>query len=159
MDTNRYSLAADILKHEEAALEEIFKKLGEEFLKFIGEKEYERIKDENKRQRDYGAFISLMDDVAKKRLVTCKTGELSRDCPMATVYSQYYQEGRTTDGTAPMRMFSIIGSDGQIINVQGFDLTQTINVTVVHKDGTSDLERIDPSEAIKRIRREAGYAH
>ena len=138
-------------------MEWLLKKLAIEFVKAIGVGEYKRIKEENKRARDYGDFIHLMDDVAKKRLITCKSDELSGDCPMTTVISQFYQDGRTTSGTAPLRIFTVIGSDGQIINIQGFDLSQTIKVTVRHTNGKMDLETVDPVEAMKRIRREAGF--
>ena len=121
--------------------------------------EYNRIKAENKRARDYGILIHLMEDVAKKRLVACKPDELSEDCPMATVINQYYQDGRTTSGTAALRIFTIVGSDGQVINVQGFDLSQTIGVTIRHTNGKMDHEQVDPSEAMNWIRREAGYSH
>jgi hypothetical protein len=50
-----------------------------------------------------------------------------------------------------------MGLDGQIINIQGYDLTQTVKVTVLHTNGTSDMENVDPSDALKRIEREAGY--
>jgi hypothetical protein len=138
-------------------LEWILRKIAIELGKAITLGEYERITNENKRARDYGAFINLMEEVAKKRLVACKPDELSQDCPMATVINQFYQDGRTTSGTAPLRIFTIIGSDDQIINIQGFDLSQTIKVTVHHTNGKMDLEQVDPSEAMKRIRREAGY--
>jgi hypothetical protein len=132
-------------------------KLGIWLAKAITVGEYERIKNENQRARDYSAFIRVMEEIAKKRLVACKSDELSRDCPMAFVITDYYQDGRTSSGTAPLRLFTIIGSDGQIINVQGFDLTETIKVTVRHTNGKMDFEVVDPSEAMKRIRREAGY--
>jgi hypothetical protein len=119
--------------------------------------EYERIRKENRRASTYRIFIILMSEVAKKRLVTCKADELSKDCPMAIVIEQYYQEGKTTNGTSPLRIFTIVGSDGQIINIQGFDLMQTVTVTVRHTDGKMDIEKVDPSDALKRIEREAGY--
>lgn len=119
--------------------------------------EYKRIKAENKRRGDYAVFIALLSAIAKKRLVTCKTDEISSDCPMVVVIDHYYQRGRTTDGTAPLRIFTITGLDGQIINIQGFDLTQTVKISVRHTNGTSDVEDVDPSEALKRIEREAGY--
>jgi hypothetical protein len=145
------------INHEEAALEWLLKKIAIGFAKAVAGGEYERIKEENKRARDYGAFIHLMDEVSKQRLVACKPDELSEGCPMASVISHYHQEGNTSDGTAPLRMYTIIGSDGQIINVQGFDLKQTIKVTVRHTNGRMDLEQVDPTDAMKRIRREAGY--
>jgi len=120
--------------------------------------EYERIRDENKRASEYAIFILLMKEIAKKRLTTCKPDELSRDCPIAVVFDQFYQDGgRTTSGTAPLRIFTIIGSDGQIINIQGFDLSQKVKVTVRHTTGKMDSEDVDPSDALKRIEREAGY--
>ena len=120
--------------------------------------EYERIRDENKRASEYAIFILLMNEIVKKRLITCKPDELSRDCPIAVVFDQFYQDGgRTTSGTAPLRIFTIIGSDGQIINIQGFDLSQKVKVTVQHTNGKIDFEEIDPAEALKRIEMEAGY--
>lgn len=120
--------------------------------------EYKRIKNENKRQGEYGIFIALLNELAKKRLVTCKADELSKDCPMAFMIPQHYQPGKTTDGTAPLRIFTIIGLDGQIINIQGFDLKQTVRITVRHTNGKTDMEDVDPSDALKRIEREAGYS-
>jgi hypothetical protein len=140
----------------EWVLEKVGEKLAEEAGKKIPEGMYDRIKKENNRQRAYGALIEVLERVAKKRVVQCKSAELSRDCPMVTTIQQYYQPGRTTDGTAPLRIFTIVGSDGQVINIQCFDLTQTIKITVQHKDG-ADVETLDPREALKRIRREAGY--
>ena len=119
--------------------------------------EYERIRNENKRASEYGIFILLMNEIANKRLVRCKPDELSIDCPMVTVFNQFYQDGRTASGTAPLRIYTIIGSDGQMINVQGFDLSQTVKVTVRHTTGKMDAEDVDPSDALKRIEREAGY--
>jgi hypothetical protein len=137
-------------------MEWLLKKLALGLLKAITVDEYKRIKAENKRADDYGDFIHLMEAVAKQRLVACRPDELSTECPTASVIDQYYQDGRTTSGTAPLRIFTVIGSDGQIINIQGFDLSQTVTVTVRHKNGKMDLEKVDPSEAMKRIRREAG---
>ena len=121
--------------------------------------EYDRIRNENKRASEYAIFILLMKEIAKKRLATCKPDELSRDCPIAVVFDQFYQDGgRTTSGTAPLRIFTIVGSDGQIINIQGFDLSETVKYTVRHTNGKMDLEELDAAEAMKRIRREAGYS-
>lgn len=119
--------------------------------------EYDRIKNENRRQSDYGILVILLNDVAGRRLVRCAPNELSRGCPFATVYEQYSQEGRTSSGTAPLRVYVIMGSDGQIINIQCFDLMQTVHVWVTHTDGASDHEEVDPKEALKRLEREAGY--
>ena len=117
--------------------------------------EYERIKKENKKASDYGILVIVMNEVVAKRLITCKVE--SGDCPSATVIPQFYQPGRTTSGTAPLRIYTIRGSDGQWINIQMFDLSETIKVTVQHTGGTEDLEEVEPSEALKRIEREAGY--
>ena len=119
--------------------------------------EYNRIKNENKLASDYHIFISVLNAIANKRAISCKVDETSRDCPMAFVLPQYYQPGRTSDGTAPLRIFTIVGLDRQIINIQGFDLMQTVKVTVRHTNGTFDVENVDPSDALKRIEREAGY--
>jgi hypothetical protein len=142
-------------------MEWILKKLGGYFGKTVTIDEYNRITNENKRERDYHDLIRLMDGAAKKRSVTCKPDELSQECPMAMVIDQMYDPDprRTTSGTAAYRMFTIIGSDGQIINLQGYDLSQNVKITVRHTDGKMDLEEVDPSEAMKRIRREAGYTH
>jgi hypothetical protein len=135
----------------------VIRTLATQLAKTVTLGEYDRIKNENKRARDYGDFIQLMEGIAKTRLPSCTVDEITRDCPSSSVISQYYQEGRTSDGTAPLRIYTIIGSDGQVINVQGFDLSQTIMFTVRHTSGTFDYERLDPTEAMKRIRREAGY--
>src|SRR5262249_53609369 len=102
--------------------------------------EYNRIKNENKTASDYQILIALLNKIAT-----------------AFVIPQYYQPGRTSDGTAPLRIYTIVGLDGQIINIQGFDLMQTVKITVRHTNGTFDQETIDPSDAVKRIGREAGY--
>jgi hypothetical protein len=132
--------------------------LGISFLKYITIGEYHRIVNENSRARSYGALILLLETIAKQRSVACKPEELSGSCPMSSVIDNFYQDGRTSNGTAPYRTFTIIGSDGQIMNIQCFDLSQTINVTVRHTNGKMDFEIIDPSEAIKRMGREAGYS-
>jgi hypothetical protein len=115
--------------------------------------EYERIKNENRRAGDYGILIGMLDKFVIKASNTCV-----KDCPIATVLPQYYQKGRTTDGTAPLRLFTFVGRDGQIINLQGFDLMQTVKVTVRHTDGTFSYEVVDPRDAMAWIRREAGIA-
>ena len=122
----------------------------------IGEGEYRRIVAENDRQRAYGIFIGIMDAVAKQRTGACKSSELSETCPTATTIQQFYQQGRTTDGTAPLRIYSVIGADGEVINVQGFDLSQVVKVTVMHKNGTSLVEDVSPQDAIKMMRWLAG---
>jgi hypothetical protein len=119
--------------------------------------EYERIRDENRRQSEYGVLVGLLDDVAGKRGGQCRPSQLSVNCPLATVYEQYYQDGRTSSGTAPLRMYTVIGPDGQIINIQCFDLMQMIKVSVQHTNGTFDMEEVEPKEALKRLEREAGY--
>jgi hypothetical protein len=136
----------------------LLKTIGISFAKFITLKEYHRIVNENSRARSYNALMRLMETVAKQRRVTCKPEELSRSCPMSFVIDQYFQRGRNSDGTAALRIFTIIGSDGQIMNIQGLDLSQTINMTVRHTNGKIDFEQIDPSEAIIRMGREAGYS-
>src|SRR3954468_4738153 len=103
--------------------------------------EYDRIKKENKLASDYQILIAVLNKIS----------------PSATVIPDYYQRGRTSDGTAPLRIFTITGLDGQIINIQGFDLMQRVKVTVRHTNGTYDVETVDPSDALKRIEREAGY--
>jgi hypothetical protein len=118
--------------------------------------EYNRIKQENKLKSDYHILIAVLNEIASKRAVTCKVDETSRDCPISYVIPHYHQPGRTTDGTAPLRIFTLMGTDGQIINIQGFDLMQTVKVTVRHTNGTFDVETVDPSDALKRIEREAG---
>ena len=122
----------------------------------IGEGEYRRIIAENDRQRAYGVFIGIMDAVAKQRIGTCKSGELSETCPTAVTIAQYWQPGRTTDGSAALRIYTVIGADGQVINVQGFDLSQTVRVTVMHKNGTTLVEDVSPQDAIKMMRWLAG---
>jgi len=122
----------------------------------IGEGEYRRIVAENDRQRAYGLFIGIMDAVAKQRVGASKPNELSETCPMATTISQFYQTGRTTDGTAPLRMYTVIGADGEVINVQGFDLSQMVKVTVMHKNGMILVEDVSPQDAIKMMRWLAG---
>jgi hypothetical protein len=122
----------------------------------IGEGEYRRIVAENDRQRAYGLFIGIMDAVAKQRIGACKSDEISETCPTATTIQQYYQKGRTTDGTAPLRMYTVIGADGEVINVQGFDLSQTVRVTVMHKNGRHLVEDVSPQDAIKMMRWLAG---
>src|SRR4051812_20732573 len=119
--------------------------------------EYQRIKRENKLADDYVIFIKLMDAIAKKRFISCRPDELSEGCPQHFSIDQYYQDGKTTSGTAALRIYTIVGSDGQTINIQGFDLLQKIKVTVRHTNGKMDLEEVTPSDALKRIEREAGY--
>jgi hypothetical protein len=153
------SAASTQLKHEEAEMLWILRTLAIGLGKAITLGEYRRIRNENQRQSEYGILMILMSEIAKKRLTTCKPDELSRDCPMAFVIQQYYQEGRTSSGTAPLRIFTIVGLDGEIINIQGFDLSQRVKITVKHTNGQMDYEEVDPSDALKRIEREAGYRH
>jgi hypothetical protein len=124
----------------------------------IPKMEYKRISAENDRQRAYGNFIKIMDAAAKQRRGACTPDELSDTCPMALTIAQYYQEGRTTDGTAPLRMYTIIGDDGEVINIQGFDLMQTIKITVMHKNGRVLSENLSPQDAMKTLKWLAGLA-
>jgi hypothetical protein len=124
----------------------------------ISEREYRRIVTENDRQRAYGHFIAIMDAVAKERRGACKSNELSDTCPMATTIQQYYQTGRTTDGTAPLRIYTVIGDDGEVINVQGFDLSQRVMITVIHKNGRNLVETVSPQDALKAMRWLAGLS-
>ena len=119
--------------------------------------EYRRIVEENRLDKAYGALMALLETIAKQRSVDCRPDEFSRACPQSFVIGNYYQDGRTSSGTAPLRSFTIAGSDGQIMNIQGFDLTSTVTFFVRHGDGSSQFEKIDPSEAIKRLGWEAGY--
>jgi len=146
------------LKEEGYSMGWLLKNLGSYLLKTITVGEYKRIVKENDRARSYDALIRLLQAIAKQRLVACRPDELSRNCPLSFVIDHYYQDGRTSSGTAPLRSFTIMGSDGQIMNIQGFDLSQTVRISVRHANGKVDLEQIDPSEAIKRLGREAGYA-
>ena len=98
-------------------MEWLIRTVGIGLIKAITIGEYKRIKAENKRASDYGEFIHLMDEIAAQRSVKCSADETSRDCPMSTVIPQYKQEGRTSDGTAPLRIYTIVGSDGQFINL------------------------------------------
>ena len=120
--------------------------------------EYNRIKVQNKLGREYRTFVELLQKVANKRLVTCKGDELSNECPMMFVIGHYFQQPRSTSygtaGTAPLRIYTLMGVDGQIINIQCFDLSETVKITVRHRNGMT-MEDIDPGEALKRIRREA----
>jgi hypothetical protein len=106
--------------------------------------EYNKIKKENKLRGDYRILIAVLEEITKRN------GD-------SHVIEHYHQPGRTTDGTAPLRIFTIRGKDGQWINIQGFDLMQKVKVFVRHTDGTYDEETVDPSDALKRIEREAGY--
>src|SRR3954471_7083443 len=47
--------------------------------------EYNRIKKENKLASDYHILIAVLNEIAKKRAVTCKVDETSRDCPISFV--------------------------------------------------------------------------
>jgi len=92
-----------------------------------------------------------MEAVANNRLISCRPRDFSRDCPNMTVLPQFDQEGKTSSGTAPLRIFSFIGSDGETINVLGYDLLQVIKITIVHTNGDISLETPDPKDAIKQM--------
>jgi len=139
-------------------MEWLLKKLGLELAKEITFGEYKRIKEENRKSSEYREFIRLLEKIAETRSGECKRYEFSKECPQTAVIWDYTQEGKTSRGTAPLRIFTIMGSDGQIINIQGFDLSETVKYTVRHTNGKMDLEELDAAEAMKRIRREAGYS-
>jgi len=120
--------------------------------------EYRRIVAENNRQRAYGEFIKIMDAAAAQRRGACAPNELSDTCPMSFTIAQFQQQGRTSDGTAPLRMYTIIGDDGEVVSIQGFDLMQTIKITVMHKNGHVISENVSPQEAMKTLRWLAGLA-
>ena len=82
--------------------------------------------------------------------------EVSRDCPIATVLPQFYEKGRTTDGTAPLRLSTFVGSDGQIINIQEALTLCKRSRLRSGMDGTMATEEVGPNDAMKWIRREAG---
>ena len=140
-------------------MEWFLEKLGHEIAshvaKHVAKSAYEQAQSENERAADYAEFFTLMDEIAKKRTVECKPGELSQNCPFATVIPQMYNPD--AGGTDEYRAYTIVGSDGQIINVQGYLLAGQITFTVRHTNGKIDYEKVDPSEAMKRIGREAGY--
>lgn len=134
----------------------------------VGTSAYDQAKDANKQDDDYKKFTGVMD-AATKRGEACKAGELSRNCGISATQRDHYQDGMTTHdrsgrkqehtpGSAPLRIYTVVGSDGQIINAQGHDLSKTVKYTVMHKDGTSYVEDISAEEATKRIQRDAGYA-
>ena len=136
-------------------------------LKEVALSEYHQAKEANKKTDDYGKFVGIMEK-ATERNESCKPDEFSRGCGNKATLPQYYQDGMTTHGvggyeihgtpgTAPLRIYTVKGSDGQTINVQAFDGSKTVKYTVVHKDGKSDVETLDADEATKRIQREAGY--
>jgi hypothetical protein len=143
--------AFSILKHEEAAMGELLRKLGIGLGKAITLGEYERIKEENEHTSDYSTFMRIMEAVANSRLITCRPSDLSRDCPIMNVQQQFYQEGKPSSGTAPLRMFSFIGSDGETINVMGYDLMEIIKITVIHRNGDVSFEVPDPKDAIQQM--------
>jgi hypothetical protein len=122
----------------------------------IPEMEIRRILAENDLQRAYGNFIKVMDAVAKERRGECKSDELSDTCPMAFTIAQFYQKGRTSDGTAALRGYTVIGDDGEVIQVQGYDLMQTIVITVIHNNGRVLREKVSPQDAMKMLRWLAG---
>ena len=126
----------------------------------IPKMEYKRISAENDRYRAYFNFIKIMNAAAKQRRGECAPNELSDTCPMATTIDQFYQSGgpRSTDGTGAWRLYTIIGDDGEVINIQGFDLTMSIRVTVMHKNGRAQCETIGPEDALKVLRWLAGLA-
>jgi hypothetical protein len=129
-----------------------------EVLLAIPKSEYKRISAENDRQRAYGKFIKIMDAAAQQRRGACAPNELSDTCPIAVTIAQFHQQGRTTDGTAPLRMYTIIGDDGEVVNIQGFDLSQTIKITVMHNNGRMHSEDLSPQDAIKTLTWLAGLA-
>jgi len=125
----------------------------------IPEKEYKRIVAENNLQRAYGNFLTIMDAIAKERRSTCRPSELSDICPMAFTIAQYYQPGRTTDGTAGMHLYTVIGDDGEVIQIQAYDLMQRINITVIHKNGKTLSEDVSPKDAMMLMRFLAGLSN
>jgi hypothetical protein len=124
----------------------------------IPEKEFKRILAENELQRAYSEFFGIMAAVGKARRYECKSDELSTSCPMAMIIPQYFQSGRNSDGTAPLRMYTIIGDDGEVVNIQGFDLSQRIMITVRHVNGKSISENVSPKEAMLLMRYLAGLS-
>ena len=130
---------------------EILRKIAIGLGKVITLGEYERIKEENEHTSDYSTFMRIMEAVANSRLITCRPGDLSRDCPIMNVQQQFYQEGKTSSGTAPLRIFSFIGSDGETVNVVGYDLMEIIKITVTHRNGDVSIEEPDPKDAIKQM--------
>jgi hypothetical protein len=129
----------------------ILRKIAIGLAKSITLGEYQRIKEENQRASDYEIFIRIMEAVANSRLISCRPGALSRDCPIMNVLPEFDQEGKTSSGTAPLRMFTFIGSDGETINVLGYDLLQVIKITVMHMNGEITIEEVDPKDAIKQM--------
>jgi hypothetical protein len=158
-DVTPYKAADGVLKGvAKWGLRKVATNVVAQVLLAIPKMEYRRISAENDRWRAYCNFIKIMDLAAKQRRAECAADELSDTCPMATTISQFYQPGRTTDGTAPLRMYTIIGDDGEVINIQGFDLTQLIRITVMHKNGRAMSENVSPEDALKVLRWLAGLA-
>jgi hypothetical protein len=122
----------------------------------IPEMEIKRIIAENDLRRAYEKFIHIMDAIAKERRGACKADELTESCPISATFSQFYQSGRTTDGTAAMRLYTMIGDDGEVIQIQGYDLMPRLNITVVHKNGRVINEDVSPRDALMLLRWLAG---
>lgn len=124
----------------------------------IPEREFRRIVAENELQRAYGRFFEIMAAIGQERRYDCKSDELSPSCPTVLIIPQFQQTGRTSDGTAPFRMYTIVGDDGEIVNIQGFDLTQRISIWVTHKNGHTVGEDVSPKDAMLLMRFLAGMS-
>ena len=159
-DVTPYKAADGVLKGvAKWGLRKVATNVVAQVLLAIPKMEYKRISAENDRYRAYFNFIKIMDLAAKQRRGECAPNELSDTCPMATTISQFWQSGgRNIDGTAPLRIYTIIGDDGEVINIQGFDLTMSIRVTVMHNNGRAQCKTIGPEDALKVLRWLAGLA-
>jgi hypothetical protein len=80
------------LKQEEAALRWLLRTLGIGIGKTITLGEYERIKNGNRRQGDYGILVGTLGNIVNKRSTNCQMNEVSKDCPIATVLPKFYQK-------------------------------------------------------------------
>lgn len=134
-------------------MEELLKKLGIEFAKHIANTANGKYRNEKTRQNSYDTITSMMDHLTKDHSIICRAIEGGRECHMATVTSQFYD--LSSSRADKSRMYMIIGTDGVVIQVLGYDFTQEIKIFVRHPGGTTSYESYDPSLALTLVEKQS----
>ena len=130
-------------------MEELLKRIGATIFKHILPNEYDWVTGRDRHHIDYRDFIEIMNNIANEKSIRCKPDKSSSQCVMAVVTSQMYG---LAGGDDTHRDFTIIGTDGRIINVKGCDASQKIKIFIQHPNGQIACEEPSPRKVMEQIR-------
>ena len=136
-------------RHREVAVEELIKKLGIGFARYIAKVEYRKLDSEKTKQDFYNKIKYLMDNLARDKSIQCRPFPGIEDCSMAMTTSQVYDSDRS--GTGISRVYTTVGTDGVVIKVLGYDVLQKIKIFVRYPTGSTSYEDHDSSMSMTLI--------